>query len=122
MEAQIRADNASRINARIVAEAANGPATPEADAILADRGVVVVPDILVNAGGVVVSYFEWVQDIQLYFWDLDEINGKLETIMVRSFAEVMDLAQRSKVTMREAAMLLAVRRVEEAIVARGVYP
>ena len=105
-----------------MAEAANGPTTPEADAILADSGVFVVPDILANAGGVVVSYFEWVQDIQRYFWDLDEINSKLETIMVRSFAEVMDMAQRSKATMREAAMLLAVRRVEEAIIARGVYP
>ena len=122
IEGQITVQNADRINARMVVEGANGPTTPEADAILYDKGITVVPDILANAGGVVVSYFEWVQDIQQYFWDLSEINQKMESIMVRSFADVMELAQKEKISMRDAAMLLAVERVVEAILSRGVYP
>ena len=122
LEGQITGDNADKIKPRILAEAANGPTTPEADAILNDNGVLVVPDILANAGGVIVSYFEWVQDIQRYFWDLDEINLKMESIMVKSFEAVMDMAKTEKVGMRDAAMLLAVQRVAEAIDVRGVYP
>ena len=122
LEGQITAANAGNIKARIIAEAANGPTTPEADLILMDNGVLVVPDILANAGGVVVSYFEWVQDLQRYFWDENEINSKMESIMVRSFNTVMDIAEKEQVGAREAAMLLAVQRVVEATKARGVYP
>lgn len=122
LEGQITAANAGNIKARIIAEAANGPTTPEADLILQDNGVLIVPDILANAGGVVVSYFEWVQDLQRYFWDENEINSKMESIMVRSFNTVMDIAEKARVGTREAAMLLAVQRVVEATKARGVYP
>ena len=122
LEGQITKANADRIKTRILAEAANGPTTPEADSILRDNGVLVIPDILANAGGVVVSYFEWVQDIQRYFWDVDEINSKMESIMVRSFNSVMDMAEKEKVGTRDAAMLLAVQRVVEATEVRGVYP
>ena len=122
LEGQITAANAGNIKARIIAEAANGPTTPEADLVLMDNGVLVVPDILANAGGVVVSYFEWVQDLQRYFWDENEINSKMESIMVRSFNTVMDIAEKENVGAREAAMLLAVQRVVDATRARGVYP
>ena len=122
LEGQINEENADRIKASIIVEGANGPTTPDADSILLDKGVMVVPDILANAGGVVVSYFEWVQDIQRYFWDIDEINGKMESIMVRSFNEVTEVARKEKVGMRDAAMLVAIRMVVEAIDARGMYP
>jgi len=122
LEGVITERNADRVKARIIAEAANGPTTPDADAILRDKGVVVVPDILANAGGVVVSYFEWVQNLQYYFWNLDEVNQKMETILVRSFAEVTEIADREKVDMRDAAMILAIGRVVEAIKSRGLYP
>ena len=122
LERQIDGRNADRIDAKVVVEGANGPVTPEADAILNDRGVLVVPDILANSGGVVVSYFEWVQDIQRYFWDIEEINGKMESIMVSSFNRVVETAENGRVSMREAAMTLAVREVVEAIRTRGVYP
>ena len=122
LEAQIRGDNAARVQARILVEGANGPTTPEADAILADNGVMVVPDILANAGGVVVSYFEWVQDIQRYFWDIGEINQKMDAIIAGSFAEVLAMSRAEKVDMREAAMLLAVSRLDEAMRVRGLYP
>lgn len=122
LEGQITEANADRVKARIVAEAANGPTTPEADSIMKDNGILVVPDILANAGGVVVSYFEWVQDIQRYFWGVEEINSRMESIMVESFNSVMDLAEAEKVGTREAAMLMAVQRVTEAITVRGVYP
>jgi glutamate dehydrogenase (NAD(P)+) len=122
LEGQITGDNADAIQARLIVEAANGPTTPEADAVLADKGALVVPDILANAGGVVVSYFEWVQDLQQYFWDVDEVNRKMESIMMRSFAEVLGTALKEKVAMRDAAMMLAVQRVVEAITDRGVYP
>ena len=122
LEAQIRGDNAAGVRARVVVEGANGPTTPEADRILEDKGVMVVPDILANAGGVVVSYFEWVQDIQRYFWDIGEINQKMDRIIADSFAEIFAISQREKVDLREAAMLLAVGRLEEAIKVRGLYP
>ena len=122
LEGQIDRDNADRIKAALIVEGANGPTTPEADAILASRGITVVPDILANAGGVVVSYFEWVQDIQGYFWDIDEVDQRMESVLVRSFGEVAEIADSQGVPMRDAAMLLAVRRVVEAIEDRGVYP
>ncbi len=122
LEAQIRVDNADGVRARVVVEGANGPTTPEADRILEDKGVMVVPDILANAGGVVVSYFEWVQDIQRYFWDIGEINQKMDRIIADSFAEIFAMSRAEKVDLREAAMLLAVRRLEEAIRVRGLYP
>src|SRR4029079_18456861 len=86
--------NAPRVRARLVVEGANGPTTPGADAIIAERGIMVVPDVLANAGGVIVSYFEWVQDLQAFFWSEDEVNARLEQILVRSFHEVMDAAAR----------------------------
>ena len=122
MEGQISAANASQVRARIILEGANGPLTPEADSILAERGIVVIPDILANAGGVVVSYFEWVQDIQSFFWEEDEINERLRRVMVRAFADVKGLADERHATMREAATMLGVQRVAEATLVRGIYP
>ncbi|MCS7207844.1 MAG: Glu/Leu/Phe/Val dehydrogenase [Dehalococcoidia bacterium] len=122
MENQITGRNADRVKARLVVEGANGPTTPEADAILRERGVLVVPDILANAGGVVVSYFEWVQDLQFYFWDLEEVNRNLERILVRAFGEVASLAEREKSDMRLAAYMVAIRRVADAMRLRGLFP
>ncbi len=122
MEGQITTRNANKIRAGLIVEGANGPTTPEADAILASNGVPVVPDILANAGGVVVSYFEWVQDLQSFFWEEDEVNVKLHRIMTRAFAEVRALQERERVTMRDAANMLGVGRVAEAFLTRGVFP
>ncbi len=122
LEAAITEENAGRIQARVVAEGANGPTTPEADRILRDNGVLVVPDILANAGGVVVSYFEWVQDLQHFFWEIGEVRDRLESIMVRSFEQVYEMAAEKRVDMREAALMLAVGRVAEAMEIRGIYP
>ena len=122
LEGQITKDNADRIKARIVVEGANGPTTPEADEILRDRKVFVVPDILANAGGVVVSYFEWVQDLQSFFWTEEEINERLERIMVRSFREVLEMAQEKEVHMRTGALVRAVGRLNDALLTRGIYP
>ena len=122
VEHQITGRNADRVRARIVAEGANGPTTPEADRILADRGVFLIPDILANAGGVTVSYFEWVQGTQEYFWSEEEVNTKLKGIMKRSFAEVLDIHLRERVDMRTAAYMLGVSRVDEASRTRGSYP
>ncbi len=122
IESQITKHNAGDINARLIVEGANGPTTPEADPILRERGIMVVPDVLANAGGVVVSYFEWVQDTQQYFWDLDEINRKMESILANSFNDVFRRNQEQKIGMRDAAMDLAVGRVAEAIRSRGLYP
>ncbi|HLX39485.1 MAG TPA: Glu/Leu/Phe/Val dehydrogenase [Ktedonobacteraceae bacterium] len=121
-EGVITAANADRIQARIVAEAANGPTTPEADKILFDKGIIVVPDILANAGGVTVSYFEWVQDLQSFFWGVEEITQKLEVIMNRAFAAVAEIADRTPCDMRLAANMLAISRVAEATQIRGIYP
>ena len=122
LENQITARNAANVKARIVAEAANGPTTPEADAILFERGVFMIPDILCNAGGVTVSYFEWVQDLNRDHWTETEVNAKLKTIMVKAFAEVLALAQREGVNMRTGAYLSAVQRVADATAMRGLYP
>ena len=122
IENQIGAHNAPNIKAKIVAEAANGPTSPEADRILFDRGVMVIPDILCNAGGVTVSYFEWVQDLQNLFWREATINARLKEVMVKSFNDVHDLARKHKVDMRTAAYMLAVSRVADATLTRGIYP
>ncbi len=122
LENQINADNATRIQAKIIAEAANGPTTPEADKVLFDRGIFLLPDILANAGGVTVSYFEWVQDLQSFFWSEEETNKRLLQIMTRAFDDVYALAQEKKVAMRTAAYILAVGRVAEASKIRGIYP
>jgi glutamate dehydrogenase (NAD(P)+) len=122
LENQITAKNASRIKARLVVEAANGPTTPEADRILIDRGVVIVPDILANAGGVTVSYFEWVQDLQRFFWAEHEINDRLESIMTRAYRAVRAKTDEQDTNLRMGAYLLAVARVAEATEIRGVYP
>ena len=122
LENQITSRNAGEIHAKLVVEGANGPTTPEADDILRRRGVTVVPDILANAGGVTVSYFEWVQDLQSFFWSEHEINARLESIMNRSFKEVLAIRDEKKVDLRTAAYLLAVRRVADATADRGIYP
>jgi glutamate dehydrogenase (NAD(P)+) len=122
LESQITAANAERIRPRILAEAANGPTTPEADVILARNGVFTVPDILCNAGGVTVSYFEWVQDLNRDQWSEAIVNAKLAEIMVRSFDQVLAMSQREEVDMRLGAYLLAVDRVASATALRGIYP
>ncbi len=122
LENQLTGRNASRVKARLIIEAANGPTTPDADRIFHDRGIIVVPDILANAGGVTVSYFEWVQDLQRFFWAEHEINDRLETIMMRSYRAVEQKTKVQDTTMRMGAYLLAVARVAEATEIRGVYP
>jgi len=118
----IRGDNADRIKATIVAEGANAPTTPEADVILRDRGVTVIPDILANAGGVVVSYFEWVQGLQYYFWRESEITTRLQEVMTRAFNRVWALATKEGTDLRTAALMEGVRRVAEGYRVRGLYP
>ncbi|HEX6477491.1 MAG TPA: Glu/Leu/Phe/Val dehydrogenase [Ktedonobacteraceae bacterium] len=122
LENQLTGRNASRVRAQLVIEAANGPTTPEADRIFNDRGITVVPDILANAGGVTVSYFEWVQDLQRFFWAENEINHRLESIMERAYRSVHLKAMEQETNLRMGAYLLAVARVAEATEIRGVYP
>ena len=122
LENQITHKNASKIKTKIIAEGANGPTTPEADQILFGRGIFVVPDILANAGGVTVSYFEWVQNLQELLWSEEEISDRLTRILKRSFAEVLNISQREKVDMRTAALMLGIGRVAEATKLRGIYP
>jgi glutamate dehydrogenase (NAD(P)+) len=122
LENQISHRNASKIKAKIIVEGANGPTTPEADKILYDRGIFVVPDILANAGGVTVSYFEWVQNLQELLWSEEEISDRLTRILKRSFAEVLNISQEKKVDMRIAALMLGIGRVAEATKLRGIYP
>jgi glutamate dehydrogenase (NAD(P)+) len=122
LEKQITLDNAGSIRARIVVEGANGPTTPVADDILRDNGVIVVPDVLANAGGVTVSYFEWVQDFSSFFWTEDEINNRLTRIMSEAFTALWDVTQDKGVTLRTAAYIVACTRVLEARALRGLYP
>jgi glutamate dehydrogenase (NAD(P)+) len=122
LEDQITGDNAGRLETRMIAEGANGPTSIEADAILAERGIHVLPDILTNAGGVTVSYFEWVQDLGRLFWSPDEIREKLAEKMGDAFDRVWHLSEQLRITPRRAAMVAAIREVSGALTARGIYP
>ncbi len=122
LENQITRENASSVKAKIIAEAANGPTTPEADEILHKNKVTVLPDVLANAGGVTVSYFEWVQDLQGYFWDVNDVNSRLERVMSGSYRGVAEVAKKHGVHNRTAAYIVAVGRVVEAMRVRGIYP
>jgi glutamate dehydrogenase (NAD(P)+) len=115
-------ESAPKVKAKIVVEGANAPTDQNGDAILQDKGVLVVPDILANAGGVIVSYFEWVQDKQNYFWSADEVKTNLQSIMMRAFKEVEEQAEKSKLTWRDAALAIGVDRVAQAHRLRGLYP
>jgi glutamate dehydrogenase (NAD(P)+) len=122
LESQLHAGNAGAVRARFIVEGANGPTTAEADQIFQERGILVAPDILSNAGGVVVSYLEWVQDLSSYFWTEEEVNDRLNQIMVRSFDEVWGLSQAKGLPMRQAAYLLAIDRVASVVKVRGIFP
>ena len=122
LEQQITAANAGQIQARLVVEGANGPTTPEADDILAERGILVVPDVVANAGGVTVSYFEWVQDFSSFFWSEDEINARLVRLMREAFAAVWQTAEQHKVSLRTATFIIACTRMLQARELRGLYP
>jgi glutamate dehydrogenase (NAD(P)+) len=118
----LRVDNAHEVKARLIIEGANNPTTLEADDILRENGVFIVPDILANAGGVTVSYFEWVQDVQKYFWSENETVGRLREIMTRAFDDVFSIARAENVDMRTAALIKGIRRVADAKLVRGVFP
>jgi glutamate dehydrogenase (NAD(P)+) len=122
LEGQITAKNAGKIKAKMVIEGANGPTTPEADDILNDKGVLVLPDVIANAGGVTVSYFEWVQDFSSFFWTEDEINARLVRIMQEAFAGIWQVAQEHKVSLRTATFIVACKRILHAREMRGLYP
>jgi glutamate dehydrogenase (NAD(P)+) len=122
LENVITLNNADQIKAKIIAEAGNGPTTPHADEVLARKGIMVLPDILANAGGVTVSYFEWVQDLQSFFWSESEVNAKLESVMKRAFLEVHETARKHRTHMRTGAYCLAVGRVADATLVRGLFP
>ena len=122
LENQLTAKNADKVNAKLIAEAANGPTLPDADSVFFQKKITVLPDILANAGGVTVSYFEWAQDIQGYFWPLAEVNERLEHVMVQSYNDVHKVAVERKVHNRTAAYVLAIQRVVDAIKVRGIYP
>jgi len=122
LENQITVQNADKIEACIVAEAANGPTTPDADLVLHNRGIMVIPDVLANAGGVTVSYFEWVQDLQELFWDEDDVNKRLERVMTKAFADVHSTAAKHHVELRTGAYILAIDRVANATRTRGIWP
>jgi glutamate dehydrogenase (NAD(P)+) len=122
LENQITSANAGNVKCKVLAEGANGPTTPEADNILNDKGIFIIPDVLCNGGGVVVSYFEWVQDLQSFFWEEVEINKQLERHVTKAFKDVLDTAQRLKIDNRTAAQTLAIKRVADATLIRGIYP
>ncbi|MDQ3705206.1 MAG: Glu/Leu/Phe/Val dehydrogenase [Chloroflexota bacterium] len=122
LESVITVQNADRIKTKMIAEAANGPTTPEADRLLFEKGVMVLPDILANAGGVTVSYFEWAQNIQGYYWAEDEVNQKLERVMKRAFRDVFETSDNNSVDMRTGAYMLAISRVAEVTRLRGIFP
>jgi len=122
LEGVIHDGNADAVKARFIVEGANGPTTPDADAVLEGNGVTVVPDVLANSGGVAVSYFEWVQDLQAYWWTEDEVNDRLKKIMDRAYDEVATLAREERVSLRTAAQMIGVGRVAEAHRTRGLYP
>jgi glutamate dehydrogenase (NAD(P)+) len=122
LEAQINERNADKVRAKVIAEGANAPLTTEADSMLHDRGALILPDILANAGGVVVSYFEWVQDIQSYFWGSGEVNARLREVMTRSYQQVKGESEQHSVSLRNAAFRIAVGKVAEATRVRGIYP
>ena len=122
LEGQITKDNAGKIKAKLVIEGANGPTTPEADDILNDKGVLILPDVIANAGGVTVSYFEWVQDFSSFFWSEDEINARLVRIMQEAFASVWQVAQDHKVSLRTATFIVACQRILHSRELRGLYP
>jgi len=122
LEQQITIANAGRIRASMIIEGANGPTTPDADDILAERGILVLPDVLANAGGVTVSYFEWVQDFSSFFWDEEEINSRLVQIMKNAFASVWQVAQDKKVSLRTATFIIACQRILHTREVRGLYP
>lgn len=122
LENQIDEHNAEKIKAKIIVEGANGPVTNVATKILHDRGVFIAPDVIANGGGVIVSYFEWVQDIMSFFWDEDEINGRLKTIITKAFENVYKFQQEKNIDMRLAAMSCSVQRLEKAMLLRGLYP
>jgi glutamate dehydrogenase (NAD(P)+) len=122
LENQVTQDNADKLKCKIVLEGANGPVTPKADKILFNKGIHVVPDILANGGGVCVSYFEYVQDIRAYFWELDRINQELKKIMLRAFEEVYAVSKERKILLRTAAYIIAVARIAKAIELRGIFP
>jgi len=122
LEGQINATRASRIKARLVLEGANGPTTQGGDDTLADRGILVVPDVICNAGGVTVSYFEWVQDFSSFFWTEDEINLRLDKIMAGALKNIWDTADRHKITLRTATFAVACERILTARQERGLYP
>ena len=121
LENQLTSENAGKVRAKIVVEGANGPTTPEADAILRQNGVLVVPDILANCGGVVVSYFEWVQNLQGYYWEFDEVQEKETVVLRRAFRDIWNLAQEYDVDLRTASYMMSIRRVEKAMKLRGWY-
>jgi len=122
LEGQITRQNAGSVKAKVIVEGANGPTSPFADEILDDKGIFVIPDILANAGGVTVSYFEWVQNVQRLFWNEDDVNQRLDQIMTKAFHEVYDLSVKEKVNMRTAAYMIALGRVAEAKRLRGIFP
>lgn len=122
LENAITEENADKIKAKLIVEGANGPVTPEADKILYSKGVTIIPDILANAGGVTVSYFEWVQDLQSFFWDLDDVRNKLAKMMKAAFAEVAKTKEKYNTDFRTAAYIVAIDRVAKAVKLRGIYP
>jgi glutamate dehydrogenase (NAD(P)+) len=122
LEGQLTAENAPRIDAKLVAEGANGPTTIEGDAILGERGILVLPDVLTNAGGVTVSYFEWVQDLGRLFWTRDEIRARLADKLADAFDRVWELAEEKGITLRQAALVAGINEVAAALKARGIYP